>query len=126
MGKAIVKYSEAFKLQVVTELESGKLKSHYEARCRYGIKGGDTIPRWIRQYGKNHLLKKVVRVETAEERDQLKEMKKRNRQLESALADAHLDLCLEKAYVKVACRTANIEDVEGFKKKHAGKLSMSQ
>jgi hypothetical protein len=33
-----------------------------------------------------------------------------------------LDLKLDKAYLKIACRRAGIEDVEDFKKKHAGKL----
>lgn len=120
MGKETIRYSEAFKLQVVSELETGELKSPHGARVRYGIKGADTVPRWIRQYGKNHLLKKVVRVETTKERDQLKEMKKRIRQLESALADAHLDLRLEQSYVELACEAARIKDIEGFKKKHAG------
>jgi hypothetical protein len=44
------------------------------------------------------------------------------RELEKALADAHIDAKLDAAYLKIACRAAGIEDVEGFKKKHAGKL----
>lgn len=84
--REIRRYSEAFKLQVISELESGALKSQYEARVRYDIRGASTIPRWIRQYGKERLLRKVVRVETTKEKDQLKEMKKRIRDLEHALA----------------------------------------
>jgi hypothetical protein len=42
--------------------------------------------------------------------------------LEKALADAHLDSKLDAAYLRIACRAAGIEDVDGFKKKHAGKL----
>ena len=121
--REIRKYSEAFKLQVLSELESGELKSQYEARMRYDIRGAATLARWIRQYGKEELSRKVVRVETTKERDQLKEMKKRVRELETALADAHLDLSLERAYVKLACKVARIEDVEEFKKKHVGMRS---
>ena len=40
---------------------------------------------------------------------------------EKALADAHIDARLDAAYLKIACRRAGIEDVEDFKKKHAGK-----
>jgi hypothetical protein len=40
--------------------------------------------------------------------------------LEKALADAHLDLRLSDAYLQVACQSAGIEDVDGFKKKHGG------
>ena len=42
------------------------------------------------------------------------------RELERALADAHRDLKLEAAYVELACEVAGVEDVEEFKKKHAG------
>jgi hypothetical protein len=41
--------------------------------------------------------------------------------LESALADANIDAALERAYTRLACRRAGIADVEGFKKKAAGK-----
>lgn len=120
MKKSVVRYSEAFKLQVVSELETGKLGCIFEARKRYAIKGVGTVDRWVRKYGKNHLLKKVVRVESTDERDQLMELKKKNRELESALSDAHLDLRLERAWLKIACRAGGIDDVETFKKKANG------
>jgi len=116
MSKEVIRYSEAFKLQVVSELESGKFKCMLEAKKRYGIRGSDTIACWIKKYGKNHLLNKVVVVKTTEERDQLKVMKQEIHELKSALADAHLDLRLEKAWVKIACEQAGIEDVDTFKK----------
>jgi hypothetical protein len=34
----------------------------------------------------------------------------------------HLDLAIERAYTKIACERAGIEDVGEFKKKAAGKL----
>jgi hypothetical protein len=37
------------------------------------------------------------------------------------LADAHVDLALERAYTKLACERAGLE-VEEFKKKAAGQL----
>jgi transposase-like protein len=77
---------------------------------------------WARKYGKNHLLGKVVRVETPKEVNEVKELRKRMRELEKALADAHIDARLDAAYLKIACRAAGIEDVDDFKKKHAGKL----
>ena len=56
MKKNIVRYSDAFKIQVVSELESGKFKCIFEARKRYAIRGVGTVENWIRKYGKNHLL----------------------------------------------------------------------
>ena len=36
--------------------------------------------------------------------------------LESALSDAHIDLILEREFLKEACRAAGIDDVSEFKK----------
>jgi hypothetical protein len=60
-------------------------------------------------------------VETPEEIDELAQLKERVRRLESALADANIDLALERAYTQMACERAGIKDVEDFKKKAAGK-----
>lgn len=114
------RYSEAFKLQVVREIEEGKLGSCTAASARYGIWGSETVQRWVRSYGKDHLIGKVVRVETPGERDEMKKLKNRVRELERAMSDAHMDLRLERAYVNLACRAAGIEDVESFKKKADG------
>jgi hypothetical protein len=80
------------------------------------------IQYWARKYGKDHLLGKVVRVETPKEVSEVQELRKRVRQLEKALIDAEIDRRLEKAYVEIACRCAGIKDVAEFKKKHAGKV----
>ena len=117
---SVVRYSEAFKLQVVRELEAGKFPSPYAAGRAYGVKWPPTVSTWIRRYGKNHLLGKVVRVMKPDEQAEVKELRKRVRELEKALADAHIDLKLESAYLKIACKAAGVENVEGFKKKNAG------
>ena len=62
----------------------------YEAKRLYDITGGDTIERWIKKLGKNHLLNKVVRIEMTDEVSRLKRLEKEKRELESALAQAHL------------------------------------
>ena len=119
--RTVVRYSEAFKLQVVRELEEGRFSSPCAAGRVYGVKGCGTVAYWVKRYGKNHLLGKVVRVMKADERAEVEGLRKQVRELKGALADAHLDLKLEAAYLKIACRTAGIADVEAFKKKHAGK-----
>jgi transposase len=118
--KVVVRYSEAFKLQVVRQLEQGRFGNPWEAGQAYGVKGTNTVARWVRQFGKDHLLGKVVRVMKADEQSEVKALRKRVRELERALADAHLDLKLEGAYVELACEVAGVEDVAEFKKKHAG------
>jgi transposase-like protein len=115
-----VRYSEAFKHQVVSDLESGKLCSIEEARKRYGIGGGETVQRWIRKYGKNHLLGKVVHVQTPREKDRLRELKKENDELKRALADAHMKAVLYESWLEAACEEFGVSDIDAFKKKLAG------
>ncbi len=119
--RALMRYSEAFKLQLVRELEAGKYRTPWEAGRVYGVGGADTVAGWVRKYGKNHLLRKVVRVETPKEKNQVKELRMRVRALEEALADAQLDKRLDQEYLKIACEAAGIEDVQEFKKKHGGR-----
>ena len=72
--KKVYRYSEAFKQKVVTELEDGDL-SLKEASIKYGINGSHTIKHWIKKLGKNHLLCRVVRIQTPDEMDQTKLLK---------------------------------------------------
>lgn len=60
-------------------------------------------------------------METPEEINELKRLKERVKRLERVLADANIDLALERAYTQIACERAGIKDVEEFKKKNAGK-----
>lgn len=116
-----MRYSEAFKLQVLREVEEGRFETRAAAARAYGIGGQAMIAYWARKYGKGHLMGKVVRVEKPKELNEAKELRQRVRQLEKALADAHLKHRFEEAYLQIACEAAGIEDVDGFKKKHAGK-----
>lgn len=116
--KPAVSYSEAFKMQLVRELEAGGI--NYEQMMRkYGIGGYGTLQRWVGRYG-NGSIGKIIRVETPKEINEREELKRRVRALEKALADANIDLVLERAYIKIACERAGIKDVEAFKKKHRG------
>jgi transposase-like protein len=118
--KSCIRYSEAFKEQVLRELEEGKFKSVQVAARAYGIRGGGTIQKWIRRNGRTHLLGRVIRVETPQEVSEVKQLRQRVRNLEKALADAHLDQKLAEAYLAIACESAGIEDVEAFKKNKMG------
>ena len=111
------RYSEAFKLQVVRELESGKLANIADANRRYGIPGGETVKGWVRKYGKEHLLPRMIRVETPNEKDRLRELKKENERLKKTLAETHMKAVLYESWLEVACEEFGVTDVEGFKKK---------
>lgn len=94
-------YSFAFKQKVISEIESGKL-TRAEARKLYGINGGSTINCWLKNHGKLHLLNKVVRIEMKDEVSKLKQLEKEKKELESALANAHLKLITYETLIEVA------------------------
>lgn len=85
----MIRYSISFKQKVVREIEEEGL-SLSEASRRYGIKGGETIQNWLRKFGKNHLISKIVRVEMKGEKDRLKELEVELKRVKLALADATL------------------------------------
>ena len=113
-----IRYSESFKLAVVHEVEQEDLPFRH-VQHKYGIKGCDTVQSWVRRYG-NGTRGKVIRVERPEEIDELKRLRERLRRLETALADANVELAVERAYTRLACQRAGIKDVAEFKKKAGG------
>ncbi len=113
-----VRYSEAFKREVVRELEGGEI-SYGAISRKYGIGGDGTVQRWLGKYG-NGSKGKVIRVQKPEEINEMEQLKRRIRQLERALADSNIDLAMERAYTQMACERAGIKDVQEFKKKADG------
>ena len=108
------RYSEAFKQQVIMELESGRYASAHEASEAYGIKGHTTVANWLRQSGRGAVLRKVVRVEKPGERREIKRLKERVHKLETALANAHMDKALSESFFEMLCEEQEI-DPEAFK-----------
>lgn len=113
----VIRYSRAFKMQLVREVEAGKT-SAWAVQRKYQIGGAATVLRWVRQYGRGQY-GKVIRVEQADEVNEAARLRSQLRRAKEALADAHLELVLEKAFLTVACEQLD-QTVEGFKKKHAG------
>ncbi len=113
-----IRYSQAFKMQIVREVEQEGVACDY-VRRKYGIGGRATVPKWVRKYG-NGSWGKRIRVETPEEINETEQLKRRVRALERALADANLDLALERQFTRIACERAGIKDVVEFKKKAGG------
>ncbi len=115
-----VRYSEAFKMQVVRELEAGGINFD-QIRRKYGIGGCLTIRTWVSRYG-NGSIGKIIHVQKPEEINEKEQLRRRVRALERALADVNIDLALERQYTRLACERAGIPDVAEFKKKAAGRL----
>ena len=121
--QAAIRYSEAFKMAVVRELEQSQV-AFEQMRRKYGIGGCSTVQKWVRRYG-NGTRGKVIRVETPEAINEQERLKPRVRLLERALADVNIDLALERQYTRLACERAGIKDVAEFKKKRVGRRPWS-
>lgn len=90
MSRKIIRYSDCFKQSVVSEIEKNGLTIQ-QARDRFGIKGTNTIQLWLKKYGRNHLLNKVVRVETKDQINELKQLREENKRLKIAYAELAID-----------------------------------
>ncbi len=98
--KIFRRYSLAFKQKVVSEIENGKLTIP-EAQNVYDIRGMRTIQEWMEKLGKTYLLNKVIHIELKDEPNKIKELERQKKELESALAQAHLKIITLESTVKV-------------------------
>ena len=105
------RYSMSFKQKVISEIESGKY-SLQEASEIYSI-SGQSLYNWLRKFGRNHLIGRIVRVEMKGEADRIKQLEAEKKELESALAKAHLKIITLESTIEVAEEKYKID----FKKK---------
>lgn len=89
MKKTYKRYSEAFKRQVVSEYEAGV--SVNALKKKYGIKGSETINLWIGKYAREGFRHELIRIQTADEIDQIKSLEKRIEELERTLGRVTLE-----------------------------------
>ena len=104
-------------MQCVREVESGK-SCAFAVQRKHKIKGAGTVMRWVRQLGSGRY-GKIIRVEKANEVNEAAQLRSELRRVKEALADTHMDLVLEQAFLAVACEELD-QSLEEFKKKHAG------
>lgn len=107
------RYSDAFKRQVVESVEQEGY-TQTQAAAHYGC-AQESVRRWIKEFGKNHLLNKVVNIQTMDETSRIEELTNQVKLLKQALADAHIDQKLTEAQLKLACQQLKVEP-EAFKK----------
>jgi len=109
------RYSEAFKLTVVREIAEGRWRGPLEAAEAYRV-SWNAVAGWMDRYGWGHLRKRVVKVETKGEKDELKRLKAENRRLKESLADAHIDLKLSEAFFGIVCERQGLDPADVKKK----------
>ena len=82
------RYSNCFKEKVVQEVSSGHSIS--EVCRKYDIRGAATVQGWIKKYGRNELLNRVIRVQMRSEEDKIRQLEAENKRLKIALSEAVL------------------------------------
>lgn len=123
-NRTIKKYSESFKLKVLSEIESGKY-TKAEVCNIYGI-GYPSLYRWIKKFDKFALMNKQIRIETMEEKDKIKSLENEIAKLKEALVDKDLKLFVNECYLDVAREKLGYKDLEVFKKKLEEQRSKKQ
>jgi transposase-like protein len=113
----VIRYRKGFKMQCVREVEAGR-SCAFAVQRKYKIKGTATVMRWVRQLGSGRY-GKIIRVEKAHEVNEAGQLRSELRRVKEALADTHMELALEQAFLAVACEELD-QSLESFKKKHAG------
>ena len=78
--KKHIRYSEAFKQQVVEQIEAGKFRNMAAVNQAYGVRGTSTVIRWIKQYGSDKSLPQQIKIMSLNEIDEAHELKKRARE----------------------------------------------
>jgi len=118
--RQVIRYSEAFKLQVIKEIEVGE-RSMNEVRKAYGI-GAGSIQGWMKRMGKFGSLPRMIRVETPDEKNRIKELERQIKELKNALADTQVQCLIAESRFEVVCEQQGW-DPEEIKKKLLAKPS---
>jgi transposase len=98
----IRRYSEGFKLKILSELSTGKYSKRQLARI-YGVHSS-SVNEWIKKYDRKDLMNTRVMVETKVE--QLKEL----------LIKKDLDQLVADSYLKVAAENLGYKSIDELKK----------
>jgi transposase len=108
------RYSEAFKLKILSELSSGKYSKRELGRI-YGL-CPSTINEWIKKYDRKDLMNTRIMVENKDEISRLKELQKEIEQLKKLLIKKDLDKLVLDSYLEVAAENLGYKSVEDLKK----------
>ena len=108
------RYSEAFKLKILSELSSGKYSKRELGRI-YGI-DPNTMNVWIKKYDRKDLMNTRIMVENLDEISRIKALQNEIEQLKKLLIKKDIDHLVLDSYLKVAAQNLGYKSVEELKK----------
>jgi len=109
------RYSEGFKLKVLSELSSGK-HSKRQLAMIYGLQCS-TINGWIKKYDRKELMNTRIMVEYQDDISRLKSMQKEIEQLKKLLLKKDLELLVNDSYLEVLAEQLGYKNLAELKKK---------
>ena len=109
------RYSEAFKLKILSELSTGKYSKRELGRI-YGI-DPSTMNEWIKKYDRKDLMNTRIMVENLDEISRIKALQKEIEQLKKLLLKKDIDHLVLESYLKVAAENLGYKSIEELKKK---------
>jgi transposase len=100
-------YSLAFKLEVVSEVETGEM-TYKQAQRKYGIQGRSTVLVWLRKHGRLDWKRKTTMTQKAKPSEKIRELERKLKRLKQEkeilnraidLADEELKTDIRKKYL---------------------------
>ena len=113
-NKILRRYSESFKLKILTELSQGSYTKSKLGKI-YGI-NPSTINQWIKKYDRKDLMNTRVMVESKDEISRLEALQKEVELLKDLLIKKDLDKLVTDNYLEVAAENLGYKNVEELKK----------
>lgn len=108
------RYSEGFKLKILAELSKGIYSKRHLCKL-YGIQSS-TVNVWIKKYERTDLMNTRIMVETKDDLDRIKELKKEIDNLKKLLLKKDLAELASDSYLEAAAEKLGFKNVEELKK----------
>jgi transposase-like protein len=108
------RYSEGFKLKILSELSTGNYSKRELSRL-YGLQSS-TINEWIKKYDRQDLMNTRIMVENQDEISRIKALQKEIEQLKKLLLKKDLDQLVLDSYLEVAAEKLGYKNVAELKK----------
>ena len=108
------RYSEGFKLKILSKLSTGKYSKRELSRL-YRLQSS-TINEWIKKYDRQDLMNTRIMVENQDEISRIKALQKEIEQLKKLLLKKDLDQLVLDSYLEVAAEKLGYKNVSELKK----------
>jgi transposase-like protein len=112
--QVIRRYSEGFKLKILTELSTGRY-SKKKLGSIYGI-DPSTINEWIKKYDRKDLMNTRIMIENDDDISRIKSLQKEIEQLKKVIVKKDLEMLVNDSYLEVIAEKYGYKNVAELKK----------